>query len=231
LLQNKQGVRNLSNVQMFNQDCLLAMKEMPDKAFELAIVDPPYGIGKFTCEAHTDNNGRRIKNNKIYTDNYQWNQQIPENEYFEQLRRVSKERIIWGANYYNCFEGNKGALVWYKGNMTKTISHCEIASLSFQTKVSYVYIDWQSGFYRFVKEGTQIHPCQKPVALYHWLLKNYAKPGDKILDTHGGSCSIAIACDIMGFDLDVCELDTDYYNAAVERFNRHKQQLKLDFTG
>jgi site-specific DNA-methyltransferase (adenine-specific) len=204
---------------------------MKDKAFELAIVDPPYGIGKFTCEAHTDNNGRRIKNNKIYTDNYQWNQQIPENEYFEQLRRVSKERIIWGANYYNCFEGNKGALVWYKGNMTKTISHCEIASLSFQTKVSYVYIDWQSGFYRFVKEGTQIHPCQKPVALYHWLLKNYAKPGDKILDTHGGSCSIAIACDIMGFDLDVCELDTDYYNAAVERFNRHKQQLKLDFTG
>ena len=217
-------------ITIYQADCMKMLPQIPDKYYQLCIVDPPYGIGKFTCNAHTDNNGRRIKNNKVYGDDYTWNEQTPELEYFNELKRVSKNRIIWGANYYNCFENNGGALVWYKGNMTKTISHCEIASLSFQTKVSYVYIDWQSGFYRVVKEGSQIHPCQKPIALYQWLLKNYAKPGDKILDTHLGSGSSAIAADIMGFDFVGMEIDKDYYEAALDRFNRHKQQCVLEFT-
>ena len=219
-----------SDIKLYNQDCMPALKAMPDKAYDLAICDPPYGIGKFTCDAHTSKTGKRLKNRKkIFSDNYTWNENIPVQEYFEELKRVSKKRIIWGANYYNCFENERGALVWYKGDMTKTISHCEIASLSFQTRVAYVHIDWQSGFFRELKEGKQIHPCQKPVALYKWLLKNYAKPGDKILDTHLGSGSIAIACWDMGFDLTGYEIDKEYYDAAVARLEQHKKQQVLPF--
>jgi site-specific DNA-methyltransferase (adenine-specific) len=204
-----------------------AMREMPDKAFDLAIVDPPYGIGKFTCDAHTDGRtGRRIKNVKPYKDDYTWNDSIPQEIYFHEVRRITKEQIIWGANYYNCFVDG-GALVWYKGPMTETISHCEIASLSQQKRVSFVRIDWQSGFYRTNKEGEQIHPCQKPVALYKWLLKNYAKPGDRILDTHLGSGSIAIACHDMGHDLTAYEIDAEYHTAAVKRFENHIKQGRL----
>ena len=215
-----------SNIQLFNQDCMVAMKAIPDKAFDLAIVDPPYGIGKFTCDAHTDGRtGRRIKNSKPYKDDYSWNESTPEDIYFQEVRRTAKEQIIWGANYYNCFNAEGGALVWYKGPMTETISHCEIASLSFQKRVSYVRIDWQSGFYRTNKEGEQIHPCQKPVALYKWLLKNYAKDCDKILDTHLGSGSIAIACYDMGFDLTGYEIDKEYFDAASKRLENHKKQM------
>jgi site-specific DNA-methyltransferase (adenine-specific) len=208
-------------------DCMEYMKDMADNEFELAIVDPPYGIGKFTCDAHTDTKGRRIKNVKNYGDDYTWNESIPENNYFKELIRVSQKRIIWGANYYNCFEQEKGALVWYKGPMTSTISHCEIASLNFQTRVSYVHIDWQSGFYRVMKEGKQIHPCQKPVALYKWLLKNYAKEGDKILDTHVGSASSLIACYQMGFEYLGFEIDEEYYNKAVARLEEAKAQTSI----
>lgn len=149
----------MDNTRVFNMDCNVAMKEFPDKYFELAIVDPPYGIGKFTCDKHTDENGTRVKNKKSYNDDYTWNEETPQSSYFEEVNRVSKERIIWGANYYNCFENGNGALVWYKGDATETISHCEIASLSFQTRVSFVHINWQSGFFRTSKEGIQIHPC------------------------------------------------------------------------
>jgi site-specific DNA-methyltransferase (adenine-specific) len=213
---------------IYNLDCMEGMRQMPDKYFELAIVDPPYGIGKFTCDAHTDGRtGRRIKNSKQYTDDYTWNAETPSKEYFNELRRVSRDRIIWGANYYNCFENGNGALVWYKGPMTKTISHCEIASLSMQTKVSYVHIDWQSGFFREMKEGQQIHPCQKPADLYRWVLRNYAKPGDKILDTHMGSGSSIIACYDMGFQYMAFEIDKDYYDAATKRINEHKAQIRF----
>ena len=201
----------------YNMDCMEGMKEFPDNHFDLAIVDPPYGIGKFTYDAHTDPKKGRVKNKKKYSDNYTWNENIPQQKYFDELKRISKKRIVWGANYYNCFENDNGALVWYKGNMTKTISHCEIASLSFQTKVSYVYIDWQSGFFRQMKEGEQIHPCQKPVALYRWLLENYAKPGDLILDTHVGSASSLIACEALGFEYVGFELDSEYFTAAQKR--------------
>lgn len=215
-----------SEIKLFNMDCMEAMKEMPDKAFDLAIVDPPYGIGKFTCDAHTDGKtGKRIKNVKTFSDDYKWNESIPEKIYFEEVMRVSEKQIIWGANYYNCFNKSGGALVWYKGPMTETISHCEIASLSFQKRVSYVHIDWQSGFYRVAQEGKQIHPCQKPVDLYAWCLNKYAPPQAKILDTHLGSGSIAIACYDMGYDLTGYEIDKEYYDAAVKRLDNHKKQL------
>jgi site-specific DNA-methyltransferase (adenine-specific) len=218
----------MSNVQIIHGDCMTAMASMKDKEFELAIVDPPYGIGKFTCDKHTDPIKGRVKNIKNYSDDYTWNESTPEKEYFEQLRRVSKERIIWGANYYNCFENNNAAVVWFKGEQTNNVSACEIASLSFQTKVDFIHVNWQAGFYRKLHDII-IHPCQKPVALYQWLLKNYAKPGDRILDTHLGSGSSAIAADIMGFDFVGYEIDEDYYKAALDRFNRHKQQCVLEF--
>jgi site-specific DNA-methyltransferase (adenine-specific) len=210
----------------YNMDCMDGMAQFPDKYFELAIVDPPYGIGVFTCNAWYKD-GKKTLNSKVYTDDYTWNNSIPQEKYFTELKRVSKNRIIWGANYYNCFENGNGAIVWYKGDATLTISRCEIASLSFQKKVEYVHIDWQSGFYRKLTEGEQVHPCQKPVKLYEWLLSHYAKQGDKILDTHVGSASSLIACHNMGFEYWGFELDEDYYKAANERLNAVKAQMKL----
>jgi site-specific DNA-methyltransferase (adenine-specific) len=195
------------------------MEKVPDKYYELAIVDPPYGIGDWIPQTISKKGG--IKASAPVT----WNDKGPDDIYFSEVRRTSKKWIIWGANYFNCFDS--GALVWYKGNINPNFSQCEIASLSFQKKVDYVHLDWQAGFYRTKKEGEQIHPCQKPVALYKWLLQNYAKPGDKILDTHGGSGSICIACHDMGFDLDWIELDEDYYNTAVERYKNHAAQGEL----
>jgi site-specific DNA-methyltransferase (adenine-specific) len=205
-------------INIIHGDCMESMKAMPDKAYDLAIVDPPYGIGNFIPQ-HNSYGGTPGKN-------VCWNDSTPDSDYFTQLRRVSRNRIVWGANYYNCFEPRKGAIVWYKGDQQEKFSHCEIAAHTFYKKVDFIHINWQSGFFRASQE-TVIHPCQKPVRLYEWLLKNYAKPGDKILDTHGGSCSIAIACDIMGFDLDCYEIDLDYWTAATERFQRHKRQEVL----
>lgn len=211
---------------ILHADCMDIMKDMPDKCIDLAIVDPPYGIGKFTCENHTDDKGNRLKNNKSYADKYEWNDSIPEIKYFNELKRISKYRIIWGANYYNCFE-NGGGLVWYKGDTTKTISHCELASLSFQKKVDYVHINWQSGFFRKIREGEQIHPCQKPVALYRWILQNYAKPGQLILDTHSGSGSLACACHLERYAFIAIEKDIDYWKDSTARLKELRDQGRL----
>lgn len=210
-----------------NIDCMEGMKKYSDDYFDLAIVDPPYGIGVFTCVYRTNNNGKRVKIlPKNYSDDYTWNNKIPDKEYFTELYRVSKKQIIWGANYYNCFTKG-GALVWYKGKTTETVSHCEIASLSFQQKVDYVEINWQSGFYREMKEGKPIHPCQKPIKLYEWILYNYAKEGYKILDTHVGSASSLIACERMGYDYVGFELDKKYYEDACKRIKEDRIQTKL----
>lgn len=206
-----------ATIRMYNCDCMDLMQS--GKTWDLAIVDPPYGIGNWIPNNIS-------KTGKKASERVDWNESIPESSYFNQLNSVSGKNIIWGANYYNCFL-NGGGVVWFKGFGNPKFSHCEIASLSFQKKVDYVHIDWQSGFFRVIKEGEQIHQCQKPVKLYKWLLKNYAKPGDTILDTHGGSLSIAIACWDLGFDLDVCELDKDYFDAAVKRFENHIAQQAL----
>lgn len=192
------------------------MAKMSDKAFDLAIVDPPYGIGDFTrSTAH----GKRIKRQyKTAT----WNKFIPSEEYFTQLKRVSKRQLIWGANYFNCFKPG-GALVWFKNVGANTLSQCEIASLSWQKKVDYVSIQFLSGC--MCNDVVRIHPCQKPVDLYAWCLRKYAMVGDTILDTHLGSGSIAIACQDMGFKLTGYELDLDYFTAARKRLENHQRQL------
>ena len=206
-----------SDIKLYNMDCMEAMKEMPDKAFDLAIVDPPYGIGDFT---RTTRHKRRIE--RKYKRPLKWNNNPPAVEYFEMLRYVSTRQIIFGANYYNRFTG--GALVWDKGPRTNTLSRCEIASLSFQKRIDMVSVYAPTGLYR---QDERIHPCQKPDELYRKILYKYAKEGDKILDTHLGSGSIAIACYDMGFDLVGYEIDKDYYEAAVKRLENHKRQLQL----
>jgi len=206
-------MKDRANIQLFNEDCLPAMRQMEDNEFDLAIVDPPYGIGNFTQS-----------DRKYRYGEYKWNESIPGEKYFEELKRVSKKRIIWGANYYNCFENGHAAIIWDKQNPHPSMSRCEIASVSWNKRVDYVSI----AHYGFVGEHDNFHPSGKPVALYKWLLKNYAEPGDRILDTHLGSGSIAIACWDLGFDLTGFEIDKDYYNDAMKRFKMHTAQLQLD---
>ena len=207
-------------IEIYNEDCMEAMKHMEDNQFDLAIVDPPYGIGNFIPQ---NNAPRQKKVDKAV----EWNDDIPNKQYFKELQRVSKNQIIWGANYYNCFSNGKGAIVWYKGgNNTKNMSDCEIASCSQQKKIDYIKIYIEKGF---LAKGihTRIHPCQKPIKLYEWLLINYAKKKDKILDTHLGSGSIAIACHNLGYDLVGYEIDKEYYESALKRYNEHIKQLTL----
>ena len=199
-----------------NCDCMDLMREYPDNHFELAIVDPPYGIGNFIPQE-----GKQAGGNFGAVT---WNDHIPSTEYFNELRRVSNRRIIWGANYYNCFSDGGAAIVWNKNQYNPKLSACEIASVSWNKRVDYVSITC-NGIQG--DDSTRVHPCQKPVALYKWLLQNYAKEGDKILDTHMGSGSIAIACHYMGFNLTACELDEDYYKTACERIKRETAQTEL----
>lgn len=208
----------MANIQIINQDCLLAMKEMPDKAFELAICDPPYGL-----------NITKIWGKSEYGyfewGKKEWDIQAPDHNYFNELFRISKNQIIWGGNYFP-LSPTQCWLIWDKGQRDFSLADGEMAWTSFKNSLRIF------NYSRAIaNKQVRIHPTQKPVALYQWLLKNYAKPGDKILDTHGGSCSLAIACDIMGFDCTIYEIDKDYYEAAVERFNRHKQQATLNFGG
>ena len=205
-------------IELHNVDCMEYLATLEDNAFELAIVDPPYGIGNFIPQT-----GKEAGNNY---DKVDWNDNVPDEQYFEILRRVSRTQIIWGANYYNCFTG--GAIVWDKHQFNPNMSRCEIASVSKGKRVAYYSQPW-AGFIGG-KERANIHPCEKPVKLYEWLLMNYAKEGDRILDTHLGSGSIAIACHNLGFDLVGCELDTDYFEAAQKRLEQHQLQLRIPMT-
>jgi len=213
-------------VELLNIDCMEYMATQPDNAFDLAIVDPPYGIGSWVRDSYTSKGGKgpRVPNTSSWAKGVKWNDEIPQESYFAELRRISDRQLIWGANYYNCFNG--GALIWYKGDQAKTVSHAEIASLSFQNRVDLVHINWQPGFYRKL-HGEQIHPCQKPVKLYEWILKNYAESDQRILDTHLGSGSSAIAAHYFGCDFVGCEIDPDYYQAAKQRFDNETRQMSL----
>jgi site-specific DNA-methyltransferase (adenine-specific) len=190
-----------------------ALAKMRDNQFDLAIVDPPFGIGNFV------QTGGNVRGDKV-----EWNDSIPKQDYFSELRRVSKHRIIFGANYYNCFEEKGGAIVWVKNQPMPNFSKAVIASCSFHKKIEMYTQTWTN----FVAKGRCTeHPCEMPVGIYEWLLMNYAKEGDKILDTHLGSGSIAIACHNLGYDLEGYEIDTEYYNAAVKRYNDYVAQLKM----
>lgn len=210
-------------IQMSNQDCMTALAQLPDKAFELAIVDPPY----FENGGDSNYYRSRVKGHekKILTGDA-W--KIPDKAYFDELFRVSKKQIIWGCNYYSQYIPHSGRIVWDKCNDNTPFSQCDLASYSEGVKIWLFRYKWNGMLQQDMKnKEDRIHPTQKPVALYKWLLQNYAKPGDRILDTHGGSGSICIACHDLGFDLDWMELDADYYASAVKRYEKHKSQLNL----
>jgi len=219
-------------IEMLNCDCMEYMKTLPDKAFDLAIVDPPYGIGEDGAKTQSRRvSCKKWKNpadSKYKTGG--WDKEPPSVEYFNELMRVSKNQIIWGANHFisripfdsSCW------IVWKKnGNCEGAdFADCELAWSSFKTAVRFIDFPW-TGFGAVNAGESRIHPTQKPVALYKWLLSRYAKPGDKILDTHGGSGSICIACHDLGYDLTWMELDADYYKAACKRYKNHAAQGSL----
>jgi site-specific DNA-methyltransferase (adenine-specific) len=209
-------------INLTNEDNMKLMARYPDNYFELAIVDPPYGIDR---DGQEETFTKNKKHKRKYYAKKEWDDTTPKQEYFNELKRVSKNQIIWGANYFVEFlnVGTMGWVFWYKGQEGLTMSDGEIAFTSFQRATRQVNIN--RGF--IAKNGGSIHPTQKPVKLYEWLLMNYAKEGDNILDTHLGSGSIALACHNLGFDLVGCELDKEYYEAACKRLKRHQAQLTI----
>lgn len=208
-------------INLYNKDCMEALKEFKDNQFDLAIVDPPYGIG---ISGQKEVKKGKKSDRKFHKEK-EWDKEIPSKEYFTQLKRVSNNQIIWGANYFveHLTKGSKGWIVWDKKQYGLTMSDCELAYSSFQ-KPTRVFLQNRV---ILQQEGNTIHPTQKPVKLYEWLLMNYANEGDKILDTHLGSGSIAIACDNLGFDLEGYELDKEYFEAASKRLKQHQQQLTI----
>jgi len=213
---------------IYNQDCMEAMKEMSDNQFDLAIVDPPYGIGfgEFN-RTNKDSFGNRFKANKYKQGD--WDNEIPRDEFFYEVIRVSKNQIIWGGNYFPCLwkKGCRGFIFWYKGNPVPNFSDGELAWTSFNKVAKQFDYRYYGGLEGKTSASKKIHPTQKPVALYEWLLMNYAKEGDTILDTHLGSGSIAIACHNLGFELTGYEIDKEYFEAAKKRIEQHKQQARL----
>lgn len=206
---------------LYNMDCMIGMKEFPDKYFELAIVDPPYGINV------NHNMGRRKGDKESDYKKVRWDCKPPGKEYFDELIRVSQNQIIWGANHFieNIKFNSSCWVVWDK------MFSDEVSFASFEM----AYTSFGSPSKRYVLSQQQqyrIHPTQKPIALYKWLLTNYAKKGDKILDTHVGSASSLIACHELGFDYVGFELDKEYFNKATERLERAKAQMDIfDFVG
>ena len=190
-----------------------------DNAFDLAIVDPPYGIGGDSLHSNRKvDNGGYFKNTAVQTLNTKWDDSPPNESYFNELKRVSLNQIIWGGNYFNLGR-TRGFIVWDKMQPFPNFSACEFAWVSFERPSKLIQID--------TRYSGKIHPTQKPVKLYEWLLSNYAKEGDKILDTHLGSGSSAIAAHYGGFDFVGMEIDKDYYDAAMKRFEAETAQLDI----
>lgn len=200
-------------------DCLEAMRAMPDNAYELAIVDPPYGYG----QARTN-----ILNFRQKEQHKEWNV-APSDEYFIELFRVSKNQIIWGGNYFPLIWsfGGRCFIYWHKGNPVPNFADGELAWTSFDKNAKQFNYRYYGNLEGSGATTIKFHPTQKPIKLYEWLLDNYAKEGDRILDTHLGSGSIAIACHNRGFSLDAWEIDAEYHAAAVKRFNQHIAQLTI----
>jgi site-specific DNA-methyltransferase (adenine-specific) len=223
--------------QVTNEDCMQLMSRYPDKYFELAIVDPPYGINEAAGKNATRNKGFIKPNSKskkicLAKDygNKSWDKKPANIEFFTELFRVSKNQIIWGANHFisRIPYDSSAWIVWDKDNGDSDFADCELAWTSFKKAVRMYKYRWNGLLQQDMKNKEfRIHPTQKPVGLYKWLLKNYASEGDKILDTHLGSGSSRIAADKMGFDFYACELDRDYFEAQEKRFKEYKSQLIL----
>lgn len=214
-------------IEMLNMDCIEYMAGLPDGAFELAIVDPPYGIGFDGYTTNTKGNSKWANKTAHVYEKKNWDKSIPGELYFSELFRISKKQIIWGGNYFPLPQSSCW-IIWDKKNDGKNQADCEMAWTSFTTATRMFRFLWDGMRQESISHKEfRIHPTQKPVALYKWLLSRYAKPGDKILDTHGGSGSICIACHDLGFDLTWMELDADYYKAACERYQNHAAQGAL----
>lgn len=198
-----------------NEDNMSLMARYKDDYFDLAIVDPPYGLGNKTTS------GGSKRNSNARFENHNWDNEIPKDSYFKELFRVSKEQIIWGGNYFPYLwkKGCRGLITWDKMVYIPTMSQVEYAWYSKDKLPKLIKID--------NNDKNRIHPTQKPVKLYEWILMNYAKEGYKILDTHLGSGSIAIACHNLKYDLTACELDEKYYKEALVRLKQHTNQTRL----
>jgi site-specific DNA-methyltransferase (adenine-specific) len=211
-------------IKLLNIDCMEYMSTCLDKQFDLAIVDPPYGI----------NSGKRkalgtysMKGEDTRWENKEWDNKTPDKKYFDELFRTSKNQIIWGGNYFE-LPISRGWVFWDKMPIVPNFSDGELAWTSFDKILKRIVIHWNGKVRTGIEKNYKaIHPSQKPIKLYKWLLINYAKEGDKIIDTHLGSGSSAIAAYDFGCDFVGCEIDKDYYDAAVKRFETHKMQLKL----
>lgn len=214
-----QGYKELyeqERLKVYNMDCMDLLKQVPDKYFDLAIVDPPYGIGD-----RLEKGGGKLRNTpmaKLYRKSSKWDNKTPDSQYFNELFRVSRNQIIWGGNYFN-LPPTRCIISWDKLQYMHTLSQFELAWTSFD-KVSKIFKKTSTDLERF-------HPTQKPVALYTWLLEKYAKPNFKIIDTHFGSGSHAIANHYYGSELIACELDTDYFKASIERIKKETRQLSF----
>ena len=202
-----------------NEDNMQLMARYEDNHFDLAIVDPPYGIGANKEKEHNGWKSYGVK---------EWDNEIPKKEYFDELKRVSKNQIVWGGNYMTEFLPPKMCwLLWDKGQRDFSLADGELAWTSFDKAMRIFTMPRATAMQDAKNNGGKIHATQKPVKLYEWILMNYAKEGDKIIDTHGGSLSLAIACHNLGYDLTACELDKEYYEAGLKRLEQHQSQLRI----
>ena len=228
----------MANINFYNVDCVQFMKTIPDKHYDLAWCDTPYGIGEDGGKNHTRGKafgGKKSKSKgvckakdyKAYAGN---DKSAPGSEYWNELRRISKNQIVWGANHFiskipydtSCW------IVWDKMNGYSDFADCELAWTSYKSAVRIFRWKWNGMLQQNMKnKQDRIHPNEKPIELMRWCLNKYAKQGDKIFSSHGGSMKDAIACDIEGFDLDICELDKHYFDLGVKAFNLHKSQTRI----
>ena len=206
---------------LYNGDCMDLLKQTPDKYYDLCIVDPPYGIGR---DNQTSTICKNPKHNRKHFEKKSWDNEIPTKEYFNELFRVSKNQIIWGANYFTeHLPKSMGWIFWDKGQ-DLSMSDGELAFTSFERALRRKTINRAE----LAKEGT-IHPTQKPIRLYSWILKNYTEPTDRIFDSHGGSMSSAIAAHMEGLRMTIIELDEEYFQKAIKRFATYESQQTISF--
>ena len=216
------------NINFYNGDNMEFMKAKLDKYYDLAIVDPPYGLERFK-RANEETTGVYARRGSWkHEGNKNWNNEKPTQEYWDELFRVSKNQIIWGANNFELPPSEYFA-VWDKVQYMPNFASAEYAWVSMGLKKPAKVFRYEIHKENAVRkaEGGKIHPTQKPIMLYRWLLQNYAKQGDKILDTHGGSMTHAIACDMEGYTLDIIEIDKDYFSDGLKAFDNYKRQLTL----
>lgn len=220
-------------IEYFNEDCVQGMKQYPDKYFDLAVADPPYGIGYDTQAVKSNGHKSGGCALKSVYHGTGWDDQPPNDEYFEQLFRVSKNQIIWGGNYFKQLPPSRSFICWDKRleGLTRSFADCEQAWCNSELGVARMFrFCWDGMLQGDMKnKEKRIHPTQKPVALYKWILTNYTKPGYKILDTHVGSGSSLIACYELGFDAVGFEIDKEYYDASLNRLEEVKKQIRFEF--